>query len=110
MDFMTFVYGGYVLAAIVVAVLAIRILYRDSKERNQEQEQAHDDQIRLAAISAKAHRHVIEEKEKTRTAFGELPTIEVTVEEHGSWYDAELAKRARDEAVSRALDNVIVPK
>lgn len=108
MDLTVVAYAGYVITAIVVAVLAIRILYRDSKDRAEEQEQKQDDAAKLAAISAKAHRHTVREREKSRAAFDNLPpVIDVTEEEHGSWFDAALAKRARDEAVSRALDSAL---
>lgn len=108
MDFMIFVYAGYVLAAIVVAVLAIRILYRDAKDRQESQDQVQDDATRLAAISAKAHRHMIEEREKSRAAFDDHPPVIVVVEEeHGSWYDAALAKQARENAIADALDKTL---
>ena len=104
----TVIYGA---ACVAVAIGAGIVLYRDSQDRKARQ----DDEaarvrelVALEAVRTKAHRHYVEEQEKSRKAFGLLPTIGVEVVDDGDWYDAKLAKQARANAESSPLDDLIV--
>lgn len=100
MTFSTIGIAAYVLAAIVVAYLALRMLLRDSKDRTEMSEELAQ-QAKLAEVVAKARRNNIKQPEDGRTTYGDLPLIEVE-EVVAEWKEPKW-----DEITSR-LDNVIV--
>lgn len=92
--------AAYVLAAIVVVFLALRMLWRDSKDRTEMSEELAQ-QAKLAEVAAKAHRNNIKQSADGHTTYGDLPVIEVEEVE------AEWVEPKWDEITSR-LDNVII--
>ena len=104
MTFSAFAIAAYILAAIIVAIFAIRILRKDAANRRAEMSER-SEEAKLAEVAAKAYRNNIKQPEDGRTTYGNLPVIEVTEMNLPEGWDEDTAKLVIAES---AMDNVII--